>query len=229
MNDPTDGAPSLPTALPHLDLRTTGVGPRRVEQVVVRTSALQSGIRTHTCPQCGMNPTTAFVKRTFQYIPPWVYAGLLLNVLVLMVLYFSGRRVVKAELGLCTECDKADRRGRTLQSMSVLGVLCFPMLFGFGLGAVGGVELGLFGAAAGIVSGIAGMVAAHRATRFDVMRCVGVDKKLGTTTLKASVSFKRVLELQAASALAQPDDGQAGAAGPGQRARQRHPGGDSER
>lgn len=202
MDDTRSLEPSLPAALPHLDLRGHAEGPRPLQSVVLRTSALEAGMRTHICPQCGVNPTTGLVKRTFQFVPPWVYVGLLLNVLVLMLLYFVGRRVVKAELSLCADCDAADRRGRTTQSLSVVGLIGFPLALGFGLGATVGVDAGLFGAAAGVVSGIVGMVAAHRATRADVIRCVAVDKTLGTTTLKASDTFARVLLAEGSTALA---------------------------
>jgi hypothetical protein len=148
-----------------------------------------------------VNPTTGLVKRTFQFVPPWVYVGLLLNVLVLALLYFMGRRIVKAELSLCADCDAADRRGRTTRRLSVLGLIGFPMVLGFGLEAVC-IDGGLFGLAAGVVSGIVGMVAAHRATRADVIRCVAVDKTLGTTTLKASDTFSRVLLAERCDALA---------------------------
>jgi hypothetical protein len=124
-----------------------------------------------------------------------------MNIIVLLVLYYVGRQVVKGELGLCAECDAADRRGRTLQGVSVGGLLLFPLLFGVGLGTVLGLDAGLLGAAVGVVSGVVGMVAAHRFTRFDVIRCIAVDKKKGTLTLKASETFARVLGGEAPGAL----------------------------
>lgn len=198
---PPSHEPALPAAMPRLDLRATGDRPRVLADVVVSTTALQDGIRTHTCPQCGLNPTTTLAKRTFQYVPPWVYIGLVMNLLVLLVLYFVGRRVVKGEVALCADCDAADRRARTLQSVSVGGLIGFPALFGVGLGAALGVEAGLLGAAVGIVSGVVGMIAAHRLTRFDALRCVMVDKTTNTTTLKASDTFARVLASEAPDAL----------------------------
>jgi hypothetical protein len=193
--------PALPAALPRLDLRATGDRPRVLADVMLSTTALQDGIRTHTCPQCGLNPTTTLAKRTFQYVPPWVYIGLVMNLIVLLILYFAGRRVVKGEVALCADCDAADRRARTLQSVSVGGLVAFPALFGVGLGTLLGVDAGLLGAAVGVVSGIVGMIAAHRLTRFDALRCVMVDKKSNTTTLKVSDSFARVLASEAPGTL----------------------------
>jgi len=169
--------------------------------VVLSTTALQQGIRTHTCPQCGLNPTTTMVKRTFQYVPPWVYIGLLMNVIVLLLLYVVGRRVVKGEVALCADCNDADRRARTLQSVSVVGLVAIPLLFSFGAGLFLGAEAGLLAGAVGVVSGIVGMIAAHRTTRFDALRCVMVDKQANTTTLKASDTFSRVLLGEAPDAL----------------------------
>lgn len=192
--------PSVPAAMPQLDLRHRD-GPRVLKDVVVSTSALQGGVHTRTCPQCGLNPTTTMARRTWQYVPPWVYVGLVLNVLILAMLYYAARVVVKGAVSLCDDCAAADRRGRTIQSMSVIGLVAFPVLLGVGLGAIVGAEAGIFGAAAGVVSGIAGMIAAHRMTRFDVIRCTMVDKKKGTLTLKASDTFGQVLAAEAPRAL----------------------------
>ena len=104
-----------------------------LRNVVINTSALEAGIHTKT-PQCGMNPTTTVAPRTFQYVPPWVYVGLLANVVLLAILDYAGRRVVKGQLHLCDDCD-ADRRARTLQSVSVGGLIGFPLVLG-GIAAV---------------------------------------------------------------------------------------------
>lgn len=192
--------PSLPAALPRLDLRHPD-RQRRLADVTLSSTMLQQGLRTHTCPQCGINPTTTLAKRTWQYVPPWVYIGLLVNIIVVLMMYFASRRVVKGELGLCADCEAADRRGRTIQSVSVAGLVAFPALFGFSVGAVVGADAGLFAAAVGLVSGVVGMIAAHRTTRFDVIRCVMVDKKQSTLTLKASDAFARVLRAESPGAL----------------------------
>ncbi len=194
-------SPVLPAALPRLDLESRGEGPRQVKPVVVTTSSLQAGLRTHTCPQCGINPTTGLVKRTWQYVPPWVFIGLAFNIIILLIMYMAGRRVVKGELSLCADCDAADKRARTVQGLSAVGLVAFPALLGIPLGAILGAEAGIFGACAGLVSGIVGMVVAHKRTKPDAIRCTMIDKKSGAVTLTASESFQRVLAAEAPDAL----------------------------
>ena len=156
--------PALPAALPALDL-TKPHEKRGVAKVDLSTAALQAGVQTKTCPQCGLNPATTMAKRRFMYVPPWVYAGLAINIIILAVLYIAGRRIVDGHLSLCADCDAADRRARTLQSLSVGGLVLFPMLMAGVAGFVLGIEAGLMGAAAGFVAGLAGIVAAHRHTK----------------------------------------------------------------
>jgi hypothetical protein len=203
--------------VPRLDLRATGDRPRILAEVVLSTTALQGGIRTRTCPQCGLNPTTTMAKRKFEYIPRWIYIATFVNLTIaafvnvtilliplFLVLFFTSRRVVKGKLGLCADCDAADRRARMLQSASVGGLFAFPYLFAVGADALLGGIAGVHGLACGVISGIVGMFAALWFTRFDVLRCARIDKKAGTTTLKVSDSFAGVLAREAPGALRCP-------------------------
>lgn len=201
MSQPENLEPASPVSVPAPSLRHVDDAPRVPVPVLVRTEALKAGLRTHTCLQCGLNPVSQPVARSFQYVPPWVYIGLLLNVLILMILYFAGRVVVKGSLSLCPDCDRADRRGRTLRGVSLLGLLLFPLV-GLLLGAPFDGGAMAFGAAAGLVAAIAGMVAAARSTRGDVITARLIDKKAGVTTLVASPELERVLSAEAPEALA---------------------------
>ncbi len=200
-DEPVSPSPTSSTALPHLDLAPPSPEERSPVGVVLRPSRLEQGLHTRTCPQCGLNPAGAPVKRTFQWVPPWVYFGLLLNIVILMILYYAGRRIVKGELPLCSDCDVADRRGRRLRSFSVAGIFLGPLVFA-GLGGVTlGSEAAAAGALIGLVSGIVGIVASHRRTRFDVIGVKHIDRKRDTMTLTASPTFGRVLAAEAPDAL----------------------------
>ena len=197
--DIATSAPASPSAMPRLDLRRPPQ--RSVVDIVVRPSAVASTLRTHTCPQCGLNPAGPPVKRTFNWVPSWVYLGLLINIVVLLILYGVGRKVVKGELTLCADCDAADRRGRTIRSVSVAGLVLGPALFGtLGAMAAGG-DGAMIGALIGLVAGIAGIVASHRQTRLDVIGVKHLDPKKDTMTLTASPSFATVLLAEAPDAL----------------------------
>lgn len=191
---------STSSSLPHLDLRQRREQPSVVD-VVLRASSVTAGLHTKTCPHCGVNPAGPPVKRTFQYVPPWVYIGLVLNIVVLAILYAAGRRVIKGTVTLCPDCDVADRRGRTIRGVSLVGIVGFPALLA-GLGAlVAGEDGAIVGALAGIVAFIAGIVAAHRSTRFDVIGCKLIDKKADSITLTSSPAFRRVLRAEAPQAI----------------------------
>lgn len=192
-------APASSSSIPHLDLRPPREE-RRVVDVLLRPSSLEAGLHTQTCPHCGVNPAGPPVKRTFQYVPPWVYIGLLLNILVLIIMYMAGRRVVKGELTLCADCDAADTRGRRIRSGSLFGIFGFPLLFALLGGVTVGEDGAIIGGLVGIVAFIAGLVAAHRQTRFDVIAAKIIDKKKDTMTLSASPAFARVLAEEAPSA-----------------------------
>lgn len=191
--------PVKPVATPHLDLRRDDERPVFVD-IDLKYDHVEAGIRTHTCPQCGLNPGGAVVKK-WQYIPPWVYVGLLINILVLLILYSTGKRTVKAELNLCQDCDQADNAAQRLRGLSLGGLFLGPLAAGI----VGGVSLGedgaIVGALTGLVAGIAGIVAAHRRTRFDVIVCRLIDKKKGKVTIRTAGQFRRVLAHEAPDAL----------------------------
>mgnify|MGYP001611834096 FL=1 len=164
--------------------------------VTLRISAVKDGLRTHTCLQCGLNPVTTPVPRKFMYVPPWVYIGLALNVVILLILYFAGRQIVEGSLSLCPDCDRADKRGRMWRGLSLGGLIVFPLLglligAPFSDGAMG------FGAAAGLIAGIAGIATAISKTKADVMVVRKIDKKAGTLELTAAPEFGDVIAREA--------------------------------
>jgi hypothetical protein len=169
--------------------------------VFLHSDALRD-LKTQTCVQCGINPAGPPTTRTLQYIPPWVYLGLLANVVVLAVLYFAGRRRVNAVFRLCPDCARADIRGRRLRGVSLVGLLAFPLL-GAAIGAaIGDAGIVLGGASAGLVAAIAAIVAAVTKTKHEVIDVKNIDNKAGTTTLLAAPSWHRVLDQEARDALA---------------------------
>lgn len=193
--------PVSPVSIPSADVGLAEPRARTTVPVTLKTAALEAGLHTHTCVQCGLNPAGPPVKRRYQYVPSWVYLGLMMNIVVLLILYYAGRRVVDGKLGLCADCDRADKRGRTLRGVSLVGLLAFPVV-GALVGALVSSDGLLFGAAAGVVAGVAGIVAAHRSTRFDVISARLIDKKAGTTILVASPELAGVLAREAPDALA---------------------------
>ncbi|MBI1946249.1 MAG: hypothetical protein HYS27_11160 [Deltaproteobacteria bacterium] len=201
--EPHDGTEQQlnPVAIPTPSLRSADQHERVPQPVRLKIAAVQGGLRTHTCLQCGLNPVSAPVPRKFLYVPPWVYIGLALNVVILLILYFAGRQVVQGSLSLCPDCDRADKRGRFWRALSVLGLIVFPIA-GLLLGVpVSDAAMG-FGAASGLVAGIAGMVAAARKTRADVVVCKKIDKKAGTLELMAAPEFGDVINREAPEARA---------------------------
>jgi hypothetical protein len=189
--------PLQPVATPQPDLtisRPTG-GEEKPVTFTVGKDRLAMGVHTHTCPQCGMNPAGAPKARKFQFIPPWVYLGFLANVIVFLILYLIGRKQVDTQLSLCDDCDAADKRGRRVRTLSVVGAIFAP------LGALlGGLALDLEVAAVvasgvALVGGIVGSVIAHRKTRGDVILVKKIDKT--EVQLLASPRFPQVLAREA--------------------------------
>ena len=196
--------PQLPVAATsQRPLRALGDEPPPKPALVFLHADALRDLRTQTCVQCGINPAGPPKTRTLQYVPPWVYLGLLANVVILAVLYFAGRRRVESVLRLCPDCAAADVQGRRLRGFSVAGLLVFP-----GLGAAitalldlsGSVILGA--ASAGLVAAIAAIIAASTKTRHEVIDVKNIDKKAGTVTLLAAPTWQRVLDAEARDALA---------------------------
>ena len=169
--------------------------------VALRASALEAGLHTATCPQCGINPAGPPVERTFQHVPGWVYIGLLANVVVMMILYLVGRVRVTGTLTLCADCDAADRRGRRLRSLSVVGLVGLPLLFGFIGGIAAGVEAALVGAGAGVVGGAIGAIVAHRRPATETIGVKFANRKQNVLELTANATFRDVIEREAPDAL----------------------------
>lgn len=181
-------------------MRATDEPPAKPELVFLHIDALRD-LKTKTCVQCGINPAGPPASRTLQYIPPWVYLGLLANVVILAILYFVGRRRVDAVFRLCPDCARADRRGRTLRGVSVVSIVLFPLIGGV-VGSLFDGAVALGGASAGLVAAIAAIVAAHTKTKHEVIDTKNIDKKAGTVTLMAAPTWHRVLDGEARDALA---------------------------
>lgn len=189
-----DSVPTVPVGFSRPDVSKSplaGAGQDKPVTFQLRKDGLTYGVSTRTCPQCGLNPAGTPKKRVFQYVPSWVYLGLLANVLVLLVLYMVGRKRVETRVSLCGDCDGADRRGRTLRGLSVVGAVFAPLValfVGIGLDSPG--VMG-WGSGIGLVAGIVGAIAVHRRTRGDVVLCKLIDQH--RVELRASPSWRRVL------------------------------------
>lgn len=194
--------PQLPVAATsQRPVRTVDEPPPKPALVFLHADALRD-LRTQTCVQCGINPAGPPKTRTLQYVPPWVYLGMLANVVILAILYFAARRRVDAVFRLCPDCAAADARGRRLRGFSIAGLLVFPAVGALLGAAIGDGGVILAGASAGLVAAIAAIVAAATKTRHEVIDTKNIDKKAGTVTLLASPTWQRVLDAEARDALA---------------------------
>ncbi len=200
---PPPVVPSVPVGIGRPDVDRSLLGPQQNAplpvSIVLHGPSLVAGLRTHTCPQCGLNPAGPPVARTFQYIPPWVYIGLLFRGFGLLILYLIGRRRVKATLSLCSDCDRADKRARNIRGLSMFGVFVLPALGASVLWL--DTVVGAVAAGAGFVAGIVATVVAHARTRSDVIACKKIEGKPQKVTLTASPSFGRVLAAEAPDSL----------------------------
>lgn len=198
--DESEPPPSTSTAPVSLDLRHHEQR-RGTATVSLRASALKAGVYTHVCPQCGVNPPGRPVRRTFQYVPPWVYLGLFMNIVVFGIAYYMRRRRAAGVLALCADCAAADRGGRRLRRFSVLGLGLFPVVLALAASflPVDGAVMG--GALSGLVAGVVGMIAARVHTRFDVIKCRLIDRKKDLIQLTASKGFAAVVARDAPGAL----------------------------
>lgn len=146
------------------------------------------GLRTHTCPQCGVNPAGPAKSRTLVYVPSWVYIGLFVNFFLLLILYLAGRKSIDVDVTLCPDCRRSETRARWIRGVSVLGLLAFPLLGAYLGGALGDTFMG---AASGVVASLVGMLAAHVHTRHDLLTVKKIDRDsvtlLGTGHLDAVV------------------------------------------
>jgi hypothetical protein len=194
--------PQLPVAATsQRPLRAVEEAPPKPALVFLHTDALRD-LQTRTCVQCGINPAGPPKKRVLQHVPPWVYLGLLANVVILGILYFAGRRRVNAVFRLCPDCAAADARARRLRGISLAGLLVFPAVGATIGAAIGDAGVILGGASAGVVAAIAGIVAAATKTRHELILTKNIDKKAGTVTLLASPTWHAVLDAEARDALA---------------------------
>jgi hypothetical protein len=191
--------PSLPVA-PE-SRRARALDHERVEKPVdvdVSRQALLAGLHTETCPQCGVNPAGEAKARTLQWVSPWVYAGLFVNVIVLAVLYYTLRQRVTTSLPLCPDCEAADKRGRRAMAASYWGVLLAPLAFAI---AATPFDQAGWASLAGFVAGLVGAVYTTVKMRPNVISCRRIDKDNDLVRLRASPSWRGVLEREKPRAL----------------------------
>jgi hypothetical protein len=200
MDETEPPLPSTSTAPVSLDLRQHEQR-RGTTKVALRASVLKAGLYTHVCPQCGINPPGQPVRRTFQYVPPWVFLGLFIHLVVLGLAYFFARRRMAGVLALCADCAAADRGGRRLRKFSLLGLGLFPVVLGLAASFLPMKDAAIAGGLSGLVAGVVGIVAARVHTRFDVIRCRFLDRKKDLILLTASKGFAAVVARDAPGAL----------------------------
>ena len=191
--------PTLPVAAQsQRQVRPIEEAPSRPVDLTLKSDSARALV-LRTCPQCGLNPAGAPVARTFQWVPPWVFAGLLLNIIVLLILYYVGRQRLMVQLPLCADCAAADKRGRTIVGFAIASVFALPALFAL-IGSV--VDNPGIGAGIGFVAGLVAAGTAVFRTRPQVIECRKIDKKAGTITLRAAPSWRGVVEREQPEALA---------------------------
>ena len=119
--------------------------------------------------------------------------ALVFNIIILLLLYFVGRKVVKSSVTLCRDCDLADRKGRNYRAYAVLGLV---------VSLVAATVVGVLSLDASplpiailpvlaLIAGIAGVVMVTRRTANAVILCKKIDKI--SVTLLVSHHWKEVL------------------------------------
>lgn len=207
---------ATPAAIARVDASSSRLASRDDKRapVEVKTLALQQGLRTTTCPQCGLNPAGPPKKRKLHHTPRWFQlggpCGLFLALPFLSVLapvaYVGFRWLissrVNALVSLCDECDQEDRRARNLRSASRWGPILFPLLALLALRFDLPIEPGWPAAAligGALVAGVAASVAGHLRTRRQLLDAKRIDHE--KTTLLAAPSFREVLRREQPEAL----------------------------
>jgi hypothetical protein len=176
----------------------------RLVTAVLRCSVAEAGLVTTRCPQCGINPSGEPKEHQWRFVPPWVYMMFGMGMWwVALFAYFVVRRKVITSLMLCADCAKTAARSRWLRSLSVVGMAALPTMFGLVGAALHEVGFAI-GAMTGVVSGIVGMVAAHRHTRFDLMHCKHIDKTNDTMTLQLSPAAVKVFREETIAVVVNP-------------------------
>jgi hypothetical protein len=143
----------------------TGDRPR-FATVVLRGSAIEAGLVTTRCPQCGVNPAGLMQEYLWRFLPPWVFAM------------------------LCTDCAETTNKGRVLRVWSFWIMAIAPILFGVGAMLLKGRVV--VGVTSGAVIGIVAMIAMHRYTRFDLIYLKRIDKAADTITLLVPPSAAKI-------------------------------------
>ena len=205
MND----APYTPSTI-----STRGLDKSALKEVVLKPvefeldgNQVALGIRTHTCPQCGLNPVNKDHKQKFQFVPPWVYIGLMLNLIVLLIMYYAGRKVIDTSIALCDPCAAQMKRARLMRGLSIFGAVFAPMILAGVGGAIQGAEAALALGGIGLVAGVVGSVVAHKRTTNDVLLVKeiketktmidGKQTKKRTLRLRSNVQFQKTLRKEA--------------------------------
>ena len=203
-------SPYTPTTVPTqgLEKSTLTMPVQKPVKILLDGDLVAQGIHTQTCPQCGLNPVDKLHKQKFQFIPQWVYLGLLANILVMLVLYYVGRKVIDTQLGLCDACAAQMKRARTFRALSIAGAIFGPMLLGGAAAAIIGSTAGLVVGATALVAGIVGSVVTHKRTVNDMLLVQKIEvhkfkgpggqiTKTQTLELKANTQFRATLQKEA--------------------------------
>ncbi len=172
--------------------------PRRVKVVFDRAQFTQEHLNVvHTCPQCGVAPSSPKVKkRAFVYYPKLLLLLIPIGWIFVFLAYLITRQVIELRLPLCEGCNQRDRRSRAIRSMAVLSVLFLP-LFTF----IATILLNITGAlSAGIVAssffaGIAASILTTWRTKDDVFEPKRITK--AQVFVDVPESWPRILRDQA--------------------------------
>ncbi len=174
------------------------LGPPRPVDVLLDKDALAAGLHLDTCPQCGANPAGTTPPRTLQWVSPFIWFAFLISLIVVVILHYTLRVRVTTALPLCADCAAADRRGRRLAALGLLGVVLGPVVLGAAGTVVGA---GGVGAAVGLVAGLVGAVTAQVKLAPQMIVCRRIDAQEKTVTLRASPTWRSVLEREQPEAL----------------------------
>jgi len=167
-----------PTTVPRVGLEKSSLNApvEKPVTMILNGEEVARGIKTNTCPQCGLNPVNKVHNHKFQFIPPWIYLGLLANVLAFLVLYHFGRREIKSEIGLCDACKAQMTRAQFLRIVSTISAIIGPALIGGLAGSAFGIDVGLLVGGAAFVAGVVGSVVTFKRTKNHLLTVKKIEK-----------------------------------------------------
>jgi hypothetical protein len=175
------------------------------------------GVRTQTCPQCGVNPAHGPTLRRHTKTPRFWYFLLVPSCFLWAPAFFvvagialATRKTVSTSYTLCSDCDRADRRAQGIRGLTAWSGLFAPLIaFWAGIG------LELSGPGIGALVGgsfVAGLTAAafgHVKTKTSLLDVRDIER--AWLRLRASPTWKRVLREEHPEALGLlPQEGELG-------------------